>query len=189
MNVRANPHHDGSPADWVVRHAHLVPPGARVLDVAAGRGRHARYFAARGAQVTAVDRDAEALREAAGDGITVRVADLEGQPWPFQPGAFDAVVVVHYLHRPLLPVIVAALAPGGVLLYETFAQGNEAYGRPHNPDFLLRPGELLAVTRTMSVVAFEQGLVQRTGHSAVMQRVAAVAAGRAWPPLLSAPRG
>ena len=126
------------PSPWVCRWSHLVPPGASVLDVACGRGRHVRWFAQRGARVTALDRDAEAvepLREAA----EVVVADIESAPWPLGSRRFDAVVVTNYLWRPLMPVLVAAVADGGVLLYETFAQGNEACGRPSNPDFLL-PG-------------------------------------------------
>lgn len=186
MNVRANPHHDGSPGDWVVRHAHLIAPDARVLDVAAGRGRHARFLAARGCRVTAVDRDAGALAEARDvPGVTVQVADLEAGAWPFAAAAFDAIVVVHYLHRPLLPALVASLAPAGVLLYETFARGNEAFGRPHNADFLLEPGELLAaIEGRLTPVAFEQGLVQRGDRAAVVQRLAAVGPAYPWPPAL-----
>jgi SAM-dependent methyltransferase len=146
------------PSPWVCRWSHLVPPGASVLDVACGSGRHVRWFAQRGARVTALDRDAEAvesLREAA----EVVVADIESAPWPLGRRRFDAVVVTNYLWRPLMPLLVAAVADGGVLLYETFAQGNEACGRPSNPDFLLRPGELLEAARGLHVVAFEQGLL------------------------------
>jgi SAM-dependent methyltransferase len=194
MNSPANPHHDGAPGDWIVRYAHLVPRGARVLDVAAGRGRHARFLASRGAQVLAVDRDAAALQEVASlPGVTTRVSDLEGGPWPLGDTRFDAIVVVHYLHRPLLAPLRGALAPGGVMLYETFAQGNEAFGRPRNPDFLLAPGELLAwahAAPALTVVAFEQGWVHRGDHDAVVQRLAAVAPGRPWPPALdAAPEG
>jgi SAM-dependent methyltransferase len=192
MNTPANPHHDGSPADWIVRYAHLVRAGARVLDVAAGRGRHARFFAARGAEVVAVDRDADALAAVDGvPGVITHVADLEAGEWPFGDARFDAIVVVHYLHRALLPTLRGALAPGGVLLYETFATGNEAFGRPRNPDFLLAPGELLgfaAQAPALTVVAFEQGVVHRADAAAVVQRLAAVAPGHAWPPLL-APAG
>jgi SAM-dependent methyltransferase len=190
MNSPSNPHHDGTPSDWVVRHAHLLPRGGTVLDVAAGRGRNARYLAACGLQVVAVDRDADALGDVAGvAGVTTQVADLETGEWPFAAARFDAVVVVHYLHRPLLPLLRGALAAGGVLLYETFAQGNEAFGRPRNPDFLLAPGELLAVAQqvpALTVVAFEQGRVQRAEHAAVVQRIAAVAPGYLWPPALEA---
>jgi SAM-dependent methyltransferase len=189
VNTRSNPHHDGSPSDWVRRYAHLIAPGARVLDIAAGRGRHARYLAARGAEVLAVDRDAEALAElAAVPRITTRAADLEAEPWPFGATRFAAIVVVHYLHRALLPQIRGALDEGGVLLYETFARGNEAYGRPRNPDFLLAPGELLDwATRAppLTVVAFEQGVARRGDDTVVIQRLAAVAPGYPWPPALA----
>lgn len=159
---------------WVARWAGLIPPGGRVLDVAAGEGRHARYLADLGCAVEAVDRDAEALARARGPGITTREADLEGGPWPYAGAAFDGIVVCNYLWRPLLPRIVEALAPGGVLIYETFAVGNERYGRPSNPDFLLRPGELLeAVRGRLTVVAFEQGFMPRP-KPAVVQRICAV---------------
>jgi SAM-dependent methyltransferase len=159
-----------------------------VLDVAAGRGRQARLFASRGATVVAVDRDAAALAASAHvAGVTTRVADLETGTWPLAGETFDAVVVVHYLHRALFPHLVAALAADGVFLYETFAAGNEAYGRPTNPDFLLRPGELLAVVGDrLTVVAFEQGRIEMGDGPAVVQRIAAVGPRRTWPPSLPA---
>jgi SAM-dependent methyltransferase len=179
-------HHDLAPSPWIARFAHLVPAGARVLDVAAGHGRHARFFAGRGAQVLAVDRDAASLSALAGvTGITTRVADLEAGGWPLAGATFDAIVVVNYLHRPLFAHLRAALAPAGVLLYETFAMGNEAYGRPANPDFLLCRDELLAVAALpvpLTVVAFEQGLCGDATRTAVVQRLAAVGAAAAWPP-------
>ena len=188
MNAPSNPHHDLVPSDWVRRHAHLIAPGTRVLDVAAGRGRNARLLAGRGAEVLAVDRAAESLAELHGvPRIETRVADLEGAPWPFGAARFGASVVVHYLHRPLLPLLRGALDAGGVLLYETFAQGNEVYGRPRNPDFLLAPGELMtwaAQPPALTVVAFEQGMLRRRGDSVVVQRLAAVAPGHPWPPSL-----
>ena len=188
MNTVSNRQHDGTPSAWVVRFAHLIAPGARVLDVAAGRGRHARFLAARGASVVALDRDADALGELHGIArITTEVADLESGAWPLADARFNAVVVVHYLHRPLLGRLRGALSPGGLLLYETFAQGNEAFGRPRNPDFLLAPGELLtwaAEPPALTVVAFEQGLVRHGADSVVVQRLAAVAPGHPWPPLL-----
>ena len=187
--MTASPHsHDATtPSPWIERYAYLVRAGARVLDLAAGRGRHARFFADRGARVVAVDRDGEALATfAPRPGIETRAVDLERGAWPFADERFDAIVVVHYLHRPLFASLIAALAPDGVLLYETFASGNEAFGRPTNPDFLLREGELLDVVRDkLTVVAFEQGLVQGTDRPAVVQRVAAVGFAYGWPPRLS----
>lgn len=164
------------PSAWVARWASLVPAGARVLDLACGTGRHARYFAARGCQVTACDRDAQALVSLLGvPGITTHPADLEdGSPWPFAPGSFDAVVVTNYLHRPLLGLIAGALAPGGVLIYETFAMGNERYGKPSSPKFLLQPGELLqAYAGLLQVAGFEQGRVEHP-KPAMIQRLCAL---------------
>ncbi len=183
MNTRSNPHFGLTPSAWIERFAHLVPAGARVLDVAAGRGRQARFFAARGARVVAVDRDIEALAASAQvPGVETRAADLESQPWPFAGETFDAVVVVHYLHRPLFVPMLDALAADGVFLYETFADGNEAYGRPTNPDFLLREGELVArVGERLVVVAFEQGRIALGDGAAVVQRIAAVGRTRRWP--------
>jgi len=146
-----------------------------VLDLACGYGRHARHFGAHGARVTAIDRDAAALATLAGvPGVTTQCADLEGAPWPCAPASFDAVVVTNYLHRPNFPDLVASLRPGGVLIYETFMAGNERYGKPSNPAFLLRPGELLeAFGGALAVTAFEQGTV---GHPprAVVQRLCAL---------------
>ena len=159
-----------------------------MLDVAAGSGRHARLFTSRGASVLAVDRDAGALAGLAGvEGVQARVVDLEGAAWPLAGETFGAIVVANYLHRPLFPHLRAALAADGVLLYETFAMGNEAYGRPANPDFLLCRDELLSLAGlapAMTVVAFEQGLVQGQGRPAVVQRLAAVGPDRRWPPAL-----
>jgi SAM-dependent methyltransferase len=157
---------------WVQRWSHLVPRGARVLDVACSRGRHLRWFAARGARVTGVDRDGDALATLAGIGECIR-ADIENGPWPLAGRRFDAVVVTHYLWRPLLPAIVASVAPGGLLLYETFAQGNETVGRPSRPDFLLRPGELLAAVHgELRVIGYEDGFLARPDR--FVQRIAAV---------------
>lgn len=188
--VTAHVHDEAEPSPWVRRFAHLISPGARVLDVAAGRGRHARFCAARGAQVLAVDRDAAALAALQGvANVETRVADLESAPWPFADQLFDAVLVVNYLHRPLLPQLRGSLASGGVLLYDTFAQGNELYGRPRNPAFLLAPGELLVFATqspALTVIGFEQGVVHRGAGRAVVQRLAAVAASFPWPPALAA---
>lgn len=162
------------PSAWLCRFAHLIPAGGAVLDLAAGAGRHVRLLLARGHAVTAVDRDISALEQLrAGQLETVR-ADLEdGSPFPLAGRRFAGVVVTNYLHRPLLPSLVEAVAPGGLLLYETFAQGNEAFGRPSNPDFLLRPGELLeAVRGRLRVVAYEDVTVTSPRPAAV-QRLAA----------------
>ena len=183
-------HADSAPSPWFTRFAAMVQPEARLLDLACGRGRHARFFAARGARVTAVDRDASALAALVGvPGVAILEADLEGGPWPLAGERFDVIVVANYLHRPLLAPLAAALAPAGVLLYETFARGNEAYGRPSNPDFLLAPGELLgfAAGAGLGVVAFEQGRVEAAGRAAVVQRLAAVGPAHPWPPAIPAP--
>jgi SAM-dependent methyltransferase len=164
------------PSPWVRRFLPLIPAGGRVLDLAAGQGRHVRLLRANGYQVVAVDRDTAALRAAfAGDaGVSIVAADLEdGDPWQLGQG-FDAVVVTNYLHRPLLPALADALAPDGALFYETFMAGNERLGRPANPDFLLAPGELLrAFIDRLTIVAFEQGGVAMP-RPAVIQRIAAV---------------
>jgi SAM-dependent methyltransferase len=161
-----------APSAWVMRWAHLIAPGGTVLDVACGSGRHAAWFAARGHRVTGIDRDAAALEPLATLAETL-VADLEHGPWPLPGRRFDGIVVTNYLWRPLLPVLASALAPGGALVYETFACGQETIGRPANPDFLLRPGELLAACAGLRVVAFEDGF--ETGPARFVQRVAAVA--------------
>jgi SAM-dependent methyltransferase len=175
------------PSPWIARFAHLVAGGVRVLDLAAGQGRHARFFAARGCRVLAVDREAAALAALAGaPRIETRTVDLETGSWPLAGERFDAIVVVNYLHRPLFPHLLAALAADGVLLYETFARGNEACGRPSNPDFLLEPDELLQrVAGRLAVVAFEQGHVAGAERGAVVQRIAAVGPARVWPPPLA----
>jgi SAM-dependent methyltransferase len=161
------------PSPWIVRHAALVPTGGAVLDVAAGGGRHARFFLARGHPVTAVDRDTSRLAPA--PGLEIVEANLEtGGPWPLGARRFAGVVVTNYLHRPLLPYLVAAVAPGGALLYETFAAGNERFGKPSNPAFLLTPGELLeAVRGRLRVVAYED-VMDKAPRPAVVQRIAAV---------------
>jgi SAM-dependent methyltransferase len=158
-----------------MRWADRVPAGGGVLDLACGNGRHARYFAGRGHPVEAVDRDASKLERLAGiPGITLRGADLEGGPWPYEGRQFAGIVVVNYLHRPLFPRLLEALAPEGALIYETFAAGNERYGRPANPAFLLQPGELLEVVRgRLRVVAYEDLLVSDP-RPALVQRLCAV---------------
>lgn len=166
------------PSPWVVRWSGLVPAGGTVLDVACGGGRHLRWFHARGHRVTGVDRSAEALRALAPlarEGAEIVEADIEDGPWPFAGRAFDAVVVTNYLWRPRLGDVLAALAPGGVLIWETFAVGNETVGRPARPEFLLRPGELLDICRDLRVVAYENGFLEAPARFA--QRVAAVRPG------------
>jgi SAM-dependent methyltransferase len=170
---RSNPQAT-EPSAWVVRFASAVPANARVLDIACGHGRHARWFARRDCHVTAVDVDpACAASLAAEPGVEFLETDLESGAWPFAGRQFDAVIVVHYLHRPLLPRLTEVLAPGGVLLYETFARGNEQFGRPRNPDFLLRPRELIEAFSELRIVAFEDGYVA-SPHPAMIQRIAAV---------------
>lgn len=164
-----------SASSWVQRWSHLVPTHGSVLDVACGQGRHTRWFAARGHAVTAIDRSEEALASVAsiGQGVLPIQADIENGPWPLPPGAgFDAVIVTNYLWRPLLPQIVACVAPGGVLIYETFAAGNETVGRPSRPDFLLNPGELLSATQALQTVAYENGYC--AAPERFVQRIVAV---------------
>ena len=163
------------PSAWVCRFARLIAPGGAVLDLACGHGRHARYLAGLGYRVEALDRDSAALATLDGvAGISTRCADLEGSPWPYDAGRFDGIIVTNYLHRPLVAALLDALRPGGVFIYETFAVGNEKLGRPSNPEFLLRPGELLqCMGGRLSVLAFEQGLVERP-KPAVIQRICAV---------------
>lgn len=176
--------HDGivasmaSPSAWVQRWSHLVPERGVVLDVACGYGRNARWFHEKNHPVVLVDRDRSAI-----ESITIPaqaceavVADIETGPWPFSGRQFEAVVVTNYLWRPLLPTLLDSLASGGVLIYETFTQGNETVGKPSRSDFLLRPGELLAVCRNLRIVAFEEGF--QAGAQGLqprfIQRIAAV---------------
>jgi SAM-dependent methyltransferase len=172
---RGEPHWAGTPSPWVARFAPLVPAG-EALDLACGAGRHARLLAALGHPVLALDRDAQALLAAAGPGIATMRYDLEleGADWPFAPGRFAGIVVTNYLLRPLLPSLVRALAPDGVLIYETFAIGNEAFGKPSNPAFLLRPGELLALAQDagLRVIAYEAGVISQP-KPAMVQRLCA----------------
>ncbi len=168
-------HGTESPSPWVQRWTHLVPTQGSVLDVACGAGRHLRWFAARGHAVTGVDRDpmaVEAALAAAGSGALVLQADIESDPWPFAGQRFDAVVVTNYLWRALLPTLVDSVAHGGVLIYETFAAGNESVGRPSRPDFLLQPGELLRACEVLHVVAYENGFLDSPAR--FVQRIVAV---------------
>ena len=168
----ADPHFDLAPSPWVQRWLTLIRPGGAVLDVAAGAGRHARLAARLGFEVDAVDRDASLFADPPPQ-VRVLEADIEAGPWPYAGRRFDAIVVANYLHRPLLPVLMDSLEPGGVLVYETFAQGNERFGKPSNPAFLLAPGELLeAVRGKLRVVAFED-LVVSDPRPAAVQRLCA----------------
>ena len=174
--MTATPHPESPPSPWVCRFAGLVPAGGPVLDVAAGAGRHTRLFLDRGHAVAAVDRDTAALVRLASQyssGLEIVTADIEGHGWPLAGRRFAGVVVTNYLHRPLFPVLLAAVAPRGVLIYETFARGNERFGKPGNPAFLLNPGELLDMVRgRLRVVAYEDLEVSEP-RPAMVQRIAA----------------
>jgi SAM-dependent methyltransferase len=169
--VLTNNEHRGiaAPSPWVARFVPLIRRGGRVLDLAAGNGRHARHLAALGYTVTAVDRDISGLHDFGGEAVALDLED--GRPWALG-GDWDGIVVANYLHRPLLPSIAASLATDGMVIYETFAAGNERFGKPSNPDFLLRPGELLAAFSQLHIIAFEEGEV-RDPRPAVVQRIAA----------------
>lgn len=150
------------PSPWLVRHAQSIPARGKVLDLACGSGRHARFLAGLGYPVLAVDRDARALAGVSTiKGITTRQLDLEGEEWPLAGQVFDGIVVTNYLWRPRLPDVLALLAPGGVLIYETFMVGNAAYGKPSNPAFLLLAGELrqLAAAAGLREVDYAEGYV------------------------------
>ena len=175
MGLLLNSPPDLTSSPWVQRWTHLIEPQATVLDLACGAGRHMQWLSTQGCRVTGIDCSAQALISASRFGDTV-LADIENQPWPLmdgtQPRQFQAVVVCNYLWRALLPVISASLAPGGVLLYETFAQGNETVGKPSRPDFLLRPGELLEAFANLRIVAYEDGFLEQPAR--FVQRLAAV---------------
>lgn len=163
------------PSTWVERFVPEILDGGTVLDLACGNGRHARLLRALGRRVVAADVDVSGLADLRNDdGVEIVEADLETGVWPFGDRSFDGIVVTNYLHRPLLPHLVTALAPGGVLIYETFAKGNEAIGRPRNPAFLLEPGELVeAVAGKLRIIAYEHGLEVRPNR-AVRQRICAM---------------
>jgi len=168
------------PSAWVTRWLPAVPQGGTLLDVACGRGRHIGAAVERGYRVTAIDRDQSANAFAGNAAVELIEADLETPAgWPLGGRRFDGVIVVNYLHRPILAAIAAAVSPAGALLYETFAVGNEAFGRPRNPDFLLRPGELLTATApALMPIAFET--VRLTDPDRLVQRLLAVGPGHAW---------
>ncbi len=152
-------HGGGSPSDWLLRWRHLLAPGRSALDLACGGGRHVRWLASNGLRVTALDRDARALAGLSGlDGVTTLCADLEAGAWPLPGHQFDLVLVTNYLWRPLFGQLIDAVAPGGLLIYETFALGQETVGRPSRPEFLLAPGELLTLARPgLQVLGYEDG--------------------------------
>ena len=181
-DMRAKHLRIATPSPWIERFQHLVPTGARVLDLAAGGGRHGRRFLERGASVTFIDCDISGLCDlSANPGATVIEADLETEITPFGEGGplagqnFDAIIVVNYLYRPILNVLIEILTPGGLLIYETFACGNEIFARPRNPNHLLKSGELLtAVAGKMQVVAYEHGKLEAADIPGVKQRLCAV---------------
>ncbi len=157
-----------------MRFVDLIPKNGTVLDLACGPGRHARYLSSLDYAVAAVDNDAEAIAALAGvRNVTARLADLENGPWPYPDTQFDGLVVINYLHRPLFPHLLEALKPGGVLIYETFAVGNERFGKPSNPNFLLQPGELLELVRgRMRILAYEDVYIDHP-KPALVQRLCA----------------
>jgi len=165
----------GAPSPWIVRWSHLIAPGASVLDLACGAGRHVSWFLERGHSVTGVDRDLSQVQDLSGK-VALIQADIENGPWPLladgAPKQFGAVVVTNYLWRPLIPRLLQCLSPEGVLLYETFAVGNETVGRPARPDYLLKHGELLSVSSALHVVAYENGYLGSPAR--FVQRIAAV---------------
>jgi len=179
------PHSASGPSDWVCRWTHLIPdhrPGSpTALDLACGHGRHSRWLARLGCRVTALDRDALALAQLQDLAPQVRTlcADIENQPWPLCGQTFDAVVVTNYLWRPLWPNLMNSLAPGGVLVYETFAHGSASVGKPARPDFLLQPGELLERCAGLRIVAYEDGFL--TQPERFVQRICAVRPGNPAP--------
>jgi SAM-dependent methyltransferase len=154
------------PSAWVKRWAHLLPlsenvvdhESVQVLDLACGHGRHMQFLAGLGHKVLGVDRNAEALKTASQWGETLQ-ADIENAAWPLEGRSFKGVVVTNYLWRDLFPQILNSVAEGGVLIYETFSQGNQAYGKPSRPEFLLQPGELLQLCTSLRIVAFEEGFI------------------------------
>lgn len=182
---RTEPNCQGAAADarlaspWVKRWTHLIPPGGEVLDVACGQGRHLAWLVEQGHRAVGVDRSAAALANLGLPGEQCRtvLADIEQGPWPFPGQLFAGVVVTNYLWRPLLPTLMASVAPGGVLIYETFAQGQETVGKPSRPDFLLQAGELLSLCRSWRTVAFEDGYedgAEPEGPGRFVQRIVAV---------------
>ena len=165
---------DAPPSRWVQRFAPRIPVEGTALDVAAGGGRHTRYLRSLGYRVVSADIDVSKLEDLAGDErVRILETDLEGARWPFAEQSFDGVVVTNYLYRPHLPELVASVAPAGALIYESFARGNEKHGRPRNPDFLLRPGELRDLCASqMEIIAYEE-CFEADPRPAVRQRICA----------------
>ena len=161
-------------SSWIDRFSSCIPSNGVVLDLACGKGRHGRFLLNHGHKLLFVDQDVAELSDLASvETAEILQCDLEdGRDWPFEREQFSAIIVTNYLYRPHLPFLAPSLKQGGVLLYETFAQGNEKFGRPRNPDFLLRPHELLALAHdgALNVIAFEQG---QAGDK-VIQRLCAV---------------
>jgi len=172
--MAADKHTTQTPSPWIARFAPLIFPGGEVLDLACGAGRHARLLASMGYRVEAVDRDAEALAALAGvENVVTRCADLENGPWPYHGYGFDGIVVSRYLWRPLFPYLFGAINEGGILVYETFMEGQQRYGKPENPAHLLRVSEMLTLMhKRFTVIAFEQGESPgASGQPQVMQRI------------------
>ena len=170
------------PSDWVVRFYPGIRPNGRVLDVACGAGRHFPLGLSSGKRLVGIDRDiAQASPYRNAQNLQLIEADLEdGGPFPLRGELFDGVIVTNYLWRPILPAFVAAVATDGVLIYESFGIGQEHFGKPSNPDFLLRPGELLdAVAGRLRVVAFEHARL--AAPERIVQRIAAVGPDHHWP--------
>lgn len=165
----------GAVSGWVERWTHLVPPHGIVLDMACGQGRHMKWFSEKGHTVVGIDRSPEAILAAVRFGEAI-LADIENAPWPLMKDdkarQFDAVVVTNYLWRPLFPVIAQSVAPGGILIYETFASGNETVGKPSRPDFLLQTAELLQTFASLRIIAFEEGFLENPPR--FVQRIVAV---------------
>ena len=170
------------PSPWVVRFYSGIKRDGHVLDIACGAGRHFALGLSRGMRLTGIDRDLSKAAHFSGTpNVQLIEADLEsGGSLPFFTTTYDGVIVTNYLWRPILADIVAAVAPDGILIYETFGLGQEKYGRPSNPEFLLRPGELIAaVAGRLQIVAYEHATLH-TPHR-IVQRIAAVGPDHRWP--------